>query len=846
MKLFNKLNFFILGVLFLSMLNSPASAKNVSGIINTNTVWTKSNSPYIITNTVQIAENVTLTINPGVEIKAKEYGYIIQLWGKINAIGTESSFIKFNSIYIHPLSRTTASIYLQYVEFNEGCPCDRGDEFLNLEIRDSMFINCENYFNSGNIIVERNYFFNNTGYTYYGFLNISNNSSYASIKYNVFNNVGVGIQPSVVFENNLVFNGVLELYAQADGSPVVKNNSFIIEKNSINIGAVVYYTILTIDISNNYWEIKNNKTLDDIIVDRNDSLNNNAFINYNPKLSEPHPETPNCSFIYVNAGKDQTVNEGELVVLDGSKSQDNEFDNYLYLWKQMNVSSTYLFNSSSPISYFIAPFINQSNTTLKLQITVNDKFGCQKSDEISVTIKDTPDPDLFPTDVIPFPTNENEILGIKVDKGSLASVYPFLPAEASIDNKYKLNQRYGLVEVSVGLSVNAPEHYKQAVYTIYFPESLPEEFVLYKYIENTSPNTKPTWIDFSRNKISHGKGQGAEFNSDMTQAKIYILDDDVWDDYMDSNLFNTTIQLTFGLGIPVDYPTDIMPPTSLAAKGKSSTQIALTWKDNSNNETGFKIEKKTGGCTSTNPWTVIAANPANTISDTISGLIPNTTYSFRVRAYNAASNSDCSNCVSAKTGVSGSASSPTKLNATSVSPSKVNLTWSDNSANETGFEIYRKAGAEAWALRTTTGPNIKVFSDATATYNSSTTTYQYYIVASNTSGDSSSTYNAMVPYQPTNLKVAKGTAVGSLILSWTDKSTNETGFEIYWKSGSCSSTSTWAKIPTLGANKTSWTHKGLKSGNTYSYKIRAYKKMGSALPAYGYSMYSNCSSTMAP
>jgi hypothetical protein len=40
--------------------------------------------------------------------------------------------------------------------------------------------------------------------------------------------------------------------------------------------------------------------------------------------------------------------------------------------------------------------------------------------------------------------------------------------------------------------------------------------------------------------------------------------------------------------------TTITAPSTLTALAKSSTQIFLGWKDNSTNETGFKVEKKQG------------------------------------------------------------------------------------------------------------------------------------------------------------------------------------------------------------------------------------------------------------
>jgi hypothetical protein len=277
-------------------------------------------------------------------------------------------------------------------------------------------------------------------------------------------------------------------------------------------------------------------------------------------------------------------------------------------------------------------------------------------------------------------------------------------------------------------------------------------------------------------------------------------------------------------------------PSNLAAKAKSSTQIALGWKDNSSDETGFKIERKTGGCGSSNAWTQIATKASNITTHTVSGLSPNTTYAFRVKAYQSSTDSAFSNCASSKTSASGTPAAPTNFKAVSTSSTKVNLSWEDNSTSETGFKIYRKAGSGSWTCIATTSANVVNYRDTTATNNNSSTTYQYYGCANNASGNSPSTYMATIPYQPTNLTAASGTASGTKQLTWTDTSSNETGFEIYRKSGACSSTSSWAKVATLSANKTSWTDTSLTSGSSYSYKIRAYKKSGAILPAYGYSL----------
>ena len=85
-------------------------------------------------------------------------------------------------------------------------------------------------------------------------------------------------------------------------------------------------------------------------------------------------------------------------------------------------------------------------------------------------------------------------------------------------------------------------------------------------------------------------------------------------------------------------------PSLLSAKATSSSSIELTWKGNSNNEDGFKRQRKEGECDSTNSWSQIVTKEANITTHTNTGLTPNTAYSYRVRAYNTGGNSAYSNC----------------------------------------------------------------------------------------------------------------------------------------------------------------------------------------------------------
>ncbi len=86
-------------------------------------------------------------------------------------------------------------------------------------------------------------------------------------------------------------------------------------------------------------------------------------------------------------------------------------------------------------------------------------------------------------------------------------------------------------------------------------------------------------------------------------------------------------------------------PSSLTGSAASSSQINLTWVDNSSNEIGFKLERKTG----TGAYAQIATVGAGVTAYNNSALTASTTYTYRVRATNATGDSGYSNETSATT-----------------------------------------------------------------------------------------------------------------------------------------------------------------------------------------------------
>jgi subtilisin family serine protease len=86
-------------------------------------------------------------------------------------------------------------------------------------------------------------------------------------------------------------------------------------------------------------------------------------------------------------------------------------------------------------------------------------------------------------------------------------------------------------------------------------------------------------------------------------------------------------------------------PSDLAANAVDQQRIDLTWTDNSDNESGFELQRSTDGFAT---FTVINVG-ANVTSFQNTGLAASTTYTYRVLAKNAGGSSDFSNTATATT-----------------------------------------------------------------------------------------------------------------------------------------------------------------------------------------------------
>jgi len=138
-------------------------------------------------------------------------------------------------------------------------------------------------------------------------------------------------------------------------------------------------------------------------------------------------------------------------------------------------------------------------------------------------------------------------------------------------------------------------------------------------------------------------------------------------------------------------------PGTLNANAVSSTQINLSWAAATDNVgvTGYRVERCGGvGCTT---FTQIATPTGTSFNDT--GLTASTSYSYRVRAVDAAGNlgsfSSTSTAATQAAPDTTPPGAPGTLTATATSSTQVDLTWgaATDNVGVTGYRVERCAGA---------------------------------------------------------------------------------------------------------------------------------------------------------
>jgi hypothetical protein len=185
-----------------------------------------------------------------------------------------------------------------------------------------------------------------------------------------------------------------------------------------------------------------------------------------------------------------------------------------------------------------------------------------------------------------------------------------------------------------------------------------------------------------------------------------------------------------GYSTMIQAATLPVAPTNLTVTAISSTQVSLSWQDNSGGQDGFSVEQMIDG-----QWQSIDTVAAGTTSDTVTGLSfePSSSYSFCVEALSETSGASSLPAGAATMTTAACPAAPSGLTATVVSAGDTELTWTAGSANTSGYEIYRSTDDSTWVPLVVVGAGATQYNDTTT---SETSQYYYQIVAANSAGAS--------------------------------------------------------------------------------------------------------------
>jgi uncharacterized protein (TIGR02145 family) len=247
----------------------------VTGIIYTNTVWSVANSPYIVTGTIQVADDATLTIEPGVQIVGNNYS--IKVFGSLIAVGTPTSYVKFDQVEIEQcgLKDNPSLIKIEFAKINGGSlsTATGAAMYGSLQLRDSILWNLKYmylWYPVAASYIERNIFENSGG--------ISVGTRISSPVY-ITNNVFVGYTSYAV--NNWASYG--------GQSTIVSKNSFL---DAGEVAVRLTYSSAAMTATNNYWGTTLQSEIQSMIYDKTNDLSSAGYITFTPFLTQPDPATP--------------------------------------------------------------------------------------------------------------------------------------------------------------------------------------------------------------------------------------------------------------------------------------------------------------------------------------------------------------------------------------------------------------------------------------------------------------------------------------------------------------------------------------------------------------------------
>jgi uncharacterized delta-60 repeat protein len=244
-------------------------------------------------------------------------------------------------------------------------------------------------------------------------------------------------------------------------------------------------------------------------------------------------------------------------------------------------------------------------------------------------------------------------------------------------------------------------------------------------------------------------------------------------------------------------------PTPLSAT-LLYTEVDLSWSDNTLNETGFRVERKTGSCADTGNFVPIAETAADAVGFVASGLNPGTPYCFRVQSFNDLGEMSRWATLDVQTVM---AEPPANLVATAIDSTDILLEWDDTTVGETVFNLQRCEGS---GCDFSTATNVALPPDSSSYLDADVCegrTYRYRINAVKTGHwvtdySPSSADVVTISIQAPGLLDNDWVSEAWVELKWQDMTPNETSFTVERCSGSaCTDFSDLATLTSPSGNR---------------------------------------------
>jgi hypothetical protein len=306
-----KRNFLALISVFAAMVTSTPGASattTIGGIANSDLVLTKSQSPYVLSSTLQIPAGIKVTVEAGVEVQSNGLDTMFWNQGILDFQGTRENPIRLSgkpNLYISTKNSDKGSkLNIRGVLFFGG-----GNIFSSLGYGgyyDLVFEDCEVrdlqsyiyvWYPTNKAVIQRNVFSNSSGLS----IGFSENKEIS-----VLNNLFIGASKSGYW---------VEVWASYGGSLQVHQNEFR-GGPYIAVQLKPDYGDINLNASSNYWPGINNSDIPKMVNDKNDGLSYKNIIDISNPLTSAPTLNPSNSILEKESFAEKAIPENALSLMN--------------------------------------------------------------------------------------------------------------------------------------------------------------------------------------------------------------------------------------------------------------------------------------------------------------------------------------------------------------------------------------------------------------------------------------------------------------------------------------------------------------------------------------------------